>query len=116
WCCATTLQCCNGNSAARGCGSARLTGRYSPRSYADCHARPCTNSDCWSTRTRSCAGTATYSADATPRHPDRNALAGHAPSDPIRILVLRLAKENPNWGYRRIHGELLVLGIKIAAS
>jgi putative transposase len=34
----------------------------------------------------------------------------------IRILVLRLAKENPNWGYRRIHGELLVLGIKIAAS
>jgi putative transposase len=34
----------------------------------------------------------------------------------IRILVLRLAKENPSRGYRRIHGELLVLGIKIAAS
>jgi putative transposase len=34
----------------------------------------------------------------------------------IRVLVLRLAKENPNWGYRRIHGELLVLGIKVAAS
>jgi putative transposase len=34
----------------------------------------------------------------------------------VRMLVLRLAKENPNWGYRRIHGELLVLGIKIAAS
>jgi transposase len=34
----------------------------------------------------------------------------------IRILVLRLAKENPNWGYRRIHGELLVLGVKVAAS
>jgi putative transposase len=33
----------------------------------------------------------------------------------IRLLVLRLARENP-WGYRRIHGELLVLGIKIAAS
>src|SRR5690349_16440823 len=34
----------------------------------------------------------------------------------IRRLVLRLAREHSTWGYRRIHGELLVLGIKVAAS
>jgi putative transposase len=34
----------------------------------------------------------------------------------IRLLVLRLARENPQWGYRRVHGELLVLGVKVAAS
>jgi transposase InsO family protein len=34
----------------------------------------------------------------------------------IHRLVLRLAAENSSWGYRRIHGELALLGVTVAAS
>ncbi|MEU6325450.1 integrase core domain-containing protein [Streptomyces sp. NPDC047009] len=34
----------------------------------------------------------------------------------IRALVVRLARWNTSWGYRRVHGELAALGIKVAAS
>jgi transposase len=34
----------------------------------------------------------------------------------IRALVLRLAGENPSWDYRRVHGELLTLGVNVASS
>jgi putative transposase len=45
------------------------------------------------------------------RRPGRPALPAGTVS-----LVLRLAQENPTWGYRQIHGELAITGVRLAPS
>ncbi|HEX5402608.1 MAG TPA: helix-turn-helix domain-containing protein [Pseudonocardiaceae bacterium] len=51
----------------------------------------------------------------------RWAFPRHQPGRPptrssIRAVILRMAKENPTWGYRRIAGELAGTGCQVGAS
>ena len=43
--------------------------------------------------------------------------SGRPPTSPsLRRMILRLAGENPDWGYRRITGELADMGPQVGAS
>jgi putative transposase len=46
-----------------------------------------------------------------PNRPDRT-----SPTKQTRELIYRLAQENPRWGYRRVHSELVRLGYRLGES
>jgi transposase InsO family protein len=50
-------------------------------------------------------------------YPHQGASLGRPPTrSAVRVLVLRFARENPTWGHRRIHGELVTLGHTLSAA
>jgi putative transposase len=100
---------CAGRSSAQGCDQVTAT---SSRRQAAC-SRPGADTVC-SSRHRPCsAGTANSCGGAghTRVKPGRPSIDAEK-----RELVLRLAHENPRWGYQRISGELSKLGLSVSPS
>jgi putative transposase len=112
WCSGMRTRCCGGTPA--GCGMSRLTGpwfaalaRLVPRGrWAEVF--PVTPATLLAWHRRLAAGRYDTGKRRGPGRPRT--------SPGIARLLVRLARENPLWGHRRIHGELVKLGMAVAPS
>jgi hypothetical protein len=110
WCYATSWRCCAASTPGPGCSPP--TECCSWRSAGCCHGHAGRCS--WCSQRRCCAGTGAWwpvAGHYPTTHQGRPALP-----DDIQQLIVRLARENPRWGYQRIHGELLRCGVRVSAS
>src|SRR5690349_5490534 len=111
WCSGMRTRCCGGTPG--GSGTSRLIGCGSPLTRLiprGCRAEvfPVTPATLLAWDRKPAARKYDTSKRRKPgRPPAVRSIARRA---------VRLAKENPLWGYRRIHGELTKLGVRIAPS
>jgi putative transposase len=110
WCCATSLACCAARSHVPGLSPP--TALCWPRSV---ESLPRARWSCFFVtpetllrwHRRLVAGAWTY-----PRIGQGRPQLDQA----VQQLIIRLATENPRWGYQRIQGELVHLGVRVSAT
>ena len=110
-CSATSWPCCA--VRGHGLGTPPLTAPCWP-AWPGCSAGSA-GVFSWSRRPRCCDGTGTSSPGRGGTR-SRGRPAPNSLEEEVRDLVLRLARENPRWGYLRIVGECRKLGVRVSAT